>query len=104
MIYTADWANASCMDIVKYKNVLDENLSKYVSSSQLLSCSNVNCFSLTHRHLTDELYDSIVKSCINAGNISVPSKMLFKSKVKRIPFWEAEVKPYKEQSLFWHRI
>ena len=30
--------------------------------------------------------------------------MLFKSKVKRIPFWEEEVKPYKEQSLFWHRI
>jgi len=80
-----------------YQDLLSNLLDDIEIPIQAMYCKNMFC--KNRNSDIDTYYRSIITSCIKATSQCIPCT----SKPK-IAGWNDIVKPYKEQSVFWHRI
>ena len=93
------WDKASIEDIAKYNNALNLFLGDIDLDCELLTCTNCNCSLDTHKRSIDKLCNFIIHSCISASEKCIPMSA---NCARPVPEWKDQVKPEREQSLFWH--
>ena len=81
--------------------MLDDNFEHLTISENIISCNNFSC-KQHDDYITQKLEEAIdiFKFCANS---TIPSKTYASGK-KRIQGWNDFVKPYKDESLWWHDI
>ena len=81
--------------------MLDDNFEHLTISENIISCNNFSC-KQHDDYITQKLEEAIdiFKFCANS---TIPSKVYASGK-KRIHGWNDFVKPYKDESLWWHDI
>ena len=102
---TVLWDKVSDHDKVKYKRILDYKLADL--SCSLIECNDLKCKVPSHLSSINELSDGIVNACLEAAELSLPSKTFqLNSSFKQssVPGWIQVVEPYKRDALFWHAI
>ena len=87
--------------IRNYKQLLDDNFGHLTISECVMSCNNFNC-KQHDDYIIQKLEESIdiFKFCANSA---IPSKT-YKMGSKSIHGWNDFVKPYKDESMWWHDI
>ena len=92
------WRRATDDQINNYKLTLVMLLKCISLPQQLLLCKNKLCDK--HKDEINRYYDDIVSACVIATQRCIPNSRSF----KRIAGWSEHVKPYKDRSIFWHKI
>ena len=54
-----------------------------------------------HRNVVNDLCSNIINICLKAGDESFPKVA---SPKRRIPRWNSDVKPLRDDALFWHHV
>ena len=93
------WSKATIVHIEQYQSVLIDKLSTINITDSILTCTDWHCECPEHRNEIDELCHLIIECCISASLESIP---LSRPGGKDIPGWTDQVKPERDQSLFWH--
>ena len=65
----------------------------------MFACTNCNCSLDTHKRSIDKLCNFIIHSCISASEKCIPMSA---NCDRPVLGWKDQVKPEREQSLFWH--
>ena len=91
------WNKATPTEIKLYKETMAEMLKDVVLPIEALSCYDHNC--IEHYDCINKYHDDLMKVCIDSAKASIPV-----SGPRRIAKWSEIVGPYKEQSIFWHRM
>ena len=100
------WKKASEDEKGFFRETLSSKLSKISIPDTVIECQNVQCNHADHRDTIDD-YTEAVLEVINDtvfDCLPVPSDNNSDSKIRRIPGWNEEVKPFKEMSKFWAAI
>ena len=63
----------------------------------------MNCKRDVHNEIIESLYDTIVKSCLEAAEMTVPKKKRRLSSAPSVP-WNQTVKPELDKAFFWYTI
>ncbi len=92
------WEKATDLDLSTYKFDLDAQLNLCHVPVNAFACRDHFC--TDHNHDLQLFHDNIVKSCL------VASACIPKSKGQKtpIPGWSEYIKPYRDQSIFWHKL
>ena len=99
------WDKASDNDKLKYKRILDCKLTHL--SCSFIECNDLKCKDPSHLNSIDKLSDGIVNACLDAADLSIPTKTFHQNtsiKQSTVPGWMQVVEPYKKDALFWHAI
>ena len=67
-----NWNKASNLDIHQYQLNINDKLSRINITGDTYSCTNCHCDSIQHKYKIDYLCKSIIESCIQASNMSIP--------------------------------
>ena len=102
------WKKASDDQKLYFKSMLQEQLSLVEIPSAVLSCSDVKCENFDHK----TVIDNYVEDVLNAINISaceslpipVQTRANLSKSSNRLAGWSSEVKPFKDQSMFWAAV
>ena len=93
------WYKVTENDENLYKQKQDRWLSK-MKDYQVTECSNVKCCDPAHKTQIDEWFQDMVDCCLLSDQHLPRTAKLKKNK----PYWTTEVKPYKDESLWWHKF
>ena len=99
------WKNASQEQKESYKAVLEQKLESISLSNDAKDCQDVKCKKENHcievDHFMVDILDSIESASFQTlpVNNSNPSR-----KKKNVPGWSLEVKPFRDDTLFWSQI
>ena len=97
------WAMASDNDLNKYHANLSQSLNKiYIPYSALL-CNDMKRVYFDHFAAINQYINDISNVCLMAGDVCI-SQTTNRKNTGRIPGWSEEVKPLRDNSLFWHNI
>jgi len=91
------WKKAKYTDILSYKCLLSDLLNNIYVPVNAMNCTNMFC--KDHQCDIDRYYSAIISSCIDSASRCIPTT----SKPK-LAGWNDHVKPFKDQSIFWHRL
>ena len=92
-----NWKTATDVDILAYKGRLHSLLENINIPRSILYCTDLLC--KTHGHDIDSYYNDIISACDTAASRCIPASGKF-----RLAGWNDHVKPYRDQSIFWHRL
>ena len=84
-----------CTNII----ILDMKLSKVGLPHEVLICHNKKCNNIAHTECIDMLCSDIIHACLHAGEESIPQTGARGRQA--VPYWEEQVEPFKDRSLFW---
>ena len=98
---TVNWDRATNKHLNNYKMKLDYILSNVDITPDFILCKKLNCKSDIHNEVIESLCDTVVKSCLEAAEITIPKK---KRRLSSVPYWNQKVKPELDKALFWHSI
>ena len=70
------------------------------SIPEVALCTNVNCCDPLHKSQIDEWFQDMVDCCI----LSDRHLPRIEQRKMNKPYWKAEVKPYRDESLWWHNL
>ena len=88
-------------DLREYANALDRALHEIQIPWEALQCCDKSC--TMHYSELQLFHDAIVKACVESGKecIAHTSKS---GKTSALTGWNEFVKPYRDDSIFWHNI
>lgn len=95
------WTKANNGHIDNYRRVLVDELHSICLPVTLLTCCDRRCQSLEHVNDVSSFASDIASACIKAGVQTLPKQGTPK---RCIPGFSEHVEPYREKSMFWHRI
>ena len=95
------WHKVDHNDIVDYKDVMDNIIDDLELNEELVECDNVNCTNVSHHAAINSLCADIIDICLESGDACFPKSY---PQLGRIPKWRDDVKPLRDESLFWHNI
>ena len=95
------WVKASDSHITNYRNVLDDRLRSVIIPFAALTCCNRTCSITTHRSDIAKYASDIADVCVKAGLQTIP---WLRSNSRRTPGFSEHVKPYRDKSMFWHKL
>ena len=95
------WTKASDSHITNYRHALVDRLKSIIIPFDALTCSNRSCNIDTHRSNIVKYASDIADACVKAGLHTIP-RMRPGSRVT--PGFSEHVKPYREKSMFWHKL
>ena len=95
------WQESTIHDLREYANALDKVLREIQIPWEALQCCDKSC--TMHYNELQLLHDAIVKACVESGKecIAHTSKS---GKTSALTGWNEFVKPYRDDSIFWHNI
>jgi len=66
---------------------------------------NINCSNVNHHNTLSKFCEDIYKCCFNAGCAAIPTfdQSMIHNGVG-IAGWNEHIRPFREKSLFWHRL
>ena len=97
------WYKASTINIVNYKNELNNSIRSIPIDQFTLACENVNCTSEIHLQNLDKMSKNLLSCISEAVKHNIP--MSSNSKPHHIiPGWSEFVAPYKDQAIFWKSV
>ena len=98
-----NWGLASEEAKSRFKTTLTEKLEGIKLNNR---CTDVHCQSAIHKEQLEEYTLSVLEAMEAAGEECLPSTVAGKlaRKRKHIPGWNQYVKPYAEESQFWHSL
>ena len=101
------WNRASIDDLDNFKLNLDQLVNNIDVPVEALSCTDVHCNNVQHR-VDIDVYAACLMGCISSAvenNIPhVASGGGDSTKKIAVPGWSDYVKPFREDSLFWHSV
>jgi hypothetical protein len=92
------WHNVSEVHKQEYIKALDINLS-HICRPDFLGCDDALCSNHVHIAELDMYCQSIIDSCIKAGEVFPRRKLS-----KKLPYWGTRVKCYKDEAMFWKEV
>ena len=95
------WHRVDHEDILEYKDVMDTMINELELNDDCLSCENVHCTNVDHLSGINSLCADIIDICLESGDVCFPKTF---PKSGRIPKWREDVKPLRDDSLFWHSV
>ena len=100
------WKKASEDEKGFFRETLSSKLSKISIPDTVIECQNVQCNHADHRDTIDDYTEAVLEVIDDTAFdcLPVPSDNNSDSKIRRIPGWNEEVKPFKEMSKFWAAI
>ena len=95
------WQESTIHDLCEYANALDKALRETQIPWEALQCCDKSC--TMHYSELQLFHDAIVKACVESGKecIAHTSKS---GKTSALTGWNEFVKPYRDDSIFWHNI
>ena len=99
------WYKATKQNICDYQICVSSELSKINLPIEALSCCNINCNNVNHNNALSKYCEDIYKCCYNAGVAAIPTSD--QSEIHngvKVAGWNEHIRPYREKSLFWHRL
>ena len=93
------WHKISDHDVKTYQDRQNIAISK-VSTPSVAFCENVSCGDQKHELEIDQWFQDLIDCCLYADDL-LPR--VSKKKINK-PYWKTEVKPFKDDSLWWHRF
>ena len=93
------WRSANDCQLICYKQMLDNELSKITIPLDAIQCKDYFC----NQHVAEIecFHDSIVNACLKAGECTIPSPS--SGSVRRAG-WNDLAKPYKDEAISWHKM
>ncbi len=89
----------------KFVSSLTNRLENLTPPRSLEECNDVHCKHQSHPEEIDEFLTLVLESITLSGKESLQSKQILKTKSKsKVPFWQENIQPYKEDSMFWHAV
>ena len=107
-----DWANATDIDLANYNLHLQQLVSVVHVPTDALNCKHVHCTHLHHKIDIDS-YATCIMDCIStAVEANIPhtfprantNNAENKNNRSNVPGWSEYVKPFRDDSVFWHSI
>ena len=95
------WREATSAAIDLYQHNLSVSLTKVTISHEAINCSNPHWDDPDHRDFISSYCDDLIRCLVESANASIPKTG---PPGRRVPGWNQYVRPYKDASLFWHRI
>ena len=95
------WQESINHDLREYANALDKALREIQLPWEALQCCDKSC--TMHYSELQLFHDAMVKACVESGKecIAHTSKS---GKTSALTGWNECVKPYRDDSIFWHNI
>jgi hypothetical protein len=94
------WHKVEPDDVNEYKYVMDCMLDDVdMNNNSFMPCRNVHCSDKSHLSGINSLCKDLIDTCLEAGDVCFPKTS---SKHKPIPKWNDDIKPLRDDSLFWH--
>lgn len=102
----ACWRIANEMEKNNYITLLDERLRNLEVPDGVDCCRDVNCGSECHIEEIDEFLVCLLNTIKSTADDCLPCNKKKVGNVKKTPiaFWHDEVQPYKDKSIFWHKV
>ena len=100
------WYKATDEDKGEYTSILDEKLSE-VEYPESLGCADTHCKHPDHSTERDKFVIDILCNMIETTYECIPLSSKPKSEDKghsKLPSWRESVKPFRDDSLFWHSV
>jgi len=99
------WYKATKQNICDFQICVSTELSKINLPIEALSCCNINCNNVNHHNALSKFCEDIYKCCFNAGCATIPTsdQSMIHNGVG-IAGWNEHIRPFREKSLFWHRL
>lgn len=95
------WHKVSDTHVNNYKECLDFKLKNVTLPHDALKCKDVMCKNTSHHNAINKLCNDLILTCIDVSNEVLPHTC---PKENLIPFWNEEIEPLRQKSLFWHNI
>ena len=101
--YNIAWHKVTTKHIETYKDIIRELMTmKGIDHEHFdMSCSNMNCCDQNHLNAIDKLSASLIDICIESGAKVFPT---CKKRNPLAPYWKENVKPFRDDSIFWGKI
>jgi len=93
------WQRVTEQDVKCYQHRQDQVLSTTPVPGVALCC-DVSCSDRTHKLEIDQWFQDLIDCCVQA-DVLLPR--VAHKKINK-PYWKSEVKPYKDDSLWWHNL
>ena len=94
------WHKVTSNMVQEFQKHVDHQL-RCVQHYKCLQCADVNCTQELHLKELDDFCAKLTDILVNASQDIFP---LIKASRKAMPKWSAEIKPLKEDSIFWHWV
>ena len=96
------WHKCNDIHLSNYRDKLDMILLKSVNPNHdALRCMNKNC--TEHTLFISELYNSVIKACIEASEASLPHNSQAGGR-RIIPGWKEHVQEHADRAKLWHEV
>ena len=101
--FSIQWNKANEGDIINYKRILDDILSKSITY-EAIHCESVRCNDNGHHAAIEKMCKNVIDACLKAGNMGILTSSGRRSTDGRkcIRGWNEFLKPARENSMFWH--
>ena len=93
------WHKVNERDTAEYHRKQEQLLS-IMRKYDVIKCRNVKCQNVNHKSEIDSWCHDLVECCLKA-DVNMPR---VKNKTKCRSGWNNEVKPYREDCIFWHKL
>ena len=99
------WSRSTESEKLKYTVELNQILSNISVPEQALNCPDVHCTDPGHIRQIDAFVINVLQSVDEAAssNLCQPSSNSVKRE-KPVPGWSRIVQPFKDKSIFWHKV
>ena len=95
------WHKVNCDYINEYRNTIDVALDSLDVNYDSLSCDNILCSDSSHHVAINNLCTKLIDVCLEAGDKCFPKTSPPR---KHIPRWNSDVKPLRDDAIFWHHV
>ena len=92
------WKRATEHELLNYKYTLSTLLEGVNVPKHVINCTELLCSK--HVQAINSYSCDIIDACMKATKLCIPHS----NRHKRVAGWTDKVKPYKERSIFWHRL
>jgi len=105
-IYTPrlSWAKAKTVELGNYASILSQTLQITQPPVNALLCTYRCCKDFNHHSEIAYYAEALTRACISAAESSITYTRERRSTPGRVPGWSELVKPFRQKSLFWHRM
>jgi hypothetical protein len=98
------WVKATAYELNNYSTILTHNLQAISLPSAALLCTDMSCEDPNHHSAVGQYAEAITNACVSAAESSIPYTKDHHSGPGRVPGWNERVEPFRQKSLFWHRL
>ena len=98
------WDSATPSDLEEFVNHLEQLVYNIDIPAEALNCTDVHCNCVEHRRELDLYATKLMQAISTAVHQNIPHSNPSSAPRASVPGWNEFVKPFREDSLFWHSV